>query len=259
MAVESEKVTQKRLFYAVLSILLLFILLIYSQLRQKLKLARQFKNLSLRDSLTNLGNRRYLEYHIVREMAFIDRLQIQQDPAVLGIFLMDIDHFKRINDNYSHQTGDAVLVEFCQRIRDTIRQTDIFIRWGGEEFVVVARMNSNVEIAELASRMVAAINSAPFDIVGQAPFKVTTTVGAVQYPFFISSTVKTNWHHLISLADMALYWGKNQQRNCWVTVNNSNVFDEVELLEVIKRPIEDSIKNKQLVLMSSIKQASESA
>lgn len=97
-------------------ILVLVILAVAIQLRQKRTLAQQYKLLSVRDGLTGLHNRRYFEQNIERELNYIRRCQQQGRSTTLAFFLFDIDFFKKINDLYGHQSGDEVLIEFSNAL-----------------------------------------------------------------------------------------------------------------------------------------------
>src|SRR5690606_8137963 len=87
---------------------------------------------SVRDSLTKLYNRRYLEESLDREL-----LRAKRNNGVISVVILDVDHFKQFNDNFSHQAGDLLLQEFAEYLRGQVRGDDIACRYGGEEFVLV--------------------------------------------------------------------------------------------------------------------------
>lgn len=247
-----EASAQRQNFFVALSILLLVVaFLIASQLRQKKRLAEQFEQLSVRDPLTRLGNRRFLEQQIERELAYVVRAR-RTDPSVsLGIFLFDVDHFKKINDSYGHQAGDQILVELARRVSVATRDSDLLVRWGGEEFVFVARVDSRERIRQLARRIVRTVNSLPFEIEGHPPVSVTCTVGAVEFPFVDTDNVEV-WTRLISLADAALYHGKSLGRNCWVIVENQQVATLTDVDAVLADPLGVAISAGRVSVSSSL-------
>jgi diguanylate cyclase (GGDEF)-like protein len=247
---DNTHANRQRLFIASFLILVFFILLVISQWRQKKKLAEQYQRMSIRDPLTKLGNRRFLEQQIQRELAYVERARRTDETAALGIYIFDIDHFKKVNDTYGHQAGDEVLVEISKRINQSIRDTDLFIRWGGEEFVYVARLDNNNRTHLLADRILNAINQTPFIISNYDPIKVTCTIGVVKYPF-IDSGHHSLWTKLISLADAALYYGKMKSRNCWVIINNESVVDKPLLDELLTLPLEQAIKKEVVTVTTS--------
>ncbi len=247
---DEKHATRIKFFIASFAVLVFFILFVGSQFRQKKKLAEQFQQMSVRDSLTKLGNRRFLEQHIERELAFTNREIRNNKEAALGIYIFDIDHFKSINDTYGHQIGDEVLVEIAERIKRATRDTDLFVRWGGEEFVYIARIDNNQRTYQLAQRLLHAVNSEPFDITGHPPLKVTCTIGAVKYPFIDTSNIEL-WTRLISLADAALYYGKAKWRDCWVVVNNEGITDLSDVERLLKLPLEQALEESLVTVKTS--------
>jgi len=249
---DATHASQQKLFIALMVILISFILLVASQLRQKKKLAEQYQRMSIRDSLTKLGNRRYLEQQIERELAYVRRVIQAQQQAALGIYIFDIDHFKSINDTYGHQAGDEVLLEMSRRISEATRDTDILVRWGGEEFVYVARLDNNERTFQLAERILTTINGRPFQISNYDPIKVTCTIGVVKYPFIDIEHIDL-WTRLISLADAALYYGKMMHRNCWVVINNESIDNKEQIEDILSKPLQQAIEEKLVTVTSSFK------
>lgn len=250
VALASEKETQQFLFLLAIIVMLLVVLVIVLQLRQKKKLAHQYEQLSLKDGLTNLGNRRFLEHNIVRELAYIKRHHKFDHTSMLGIYIFDLDHFKQINDHYGHDAGDAVLVEFSKRLKDAIRETDLLTRWGGEEFIYVARVKTEQEVFDLAERLRGLIKNNKFKLPSGDSIQVTCTIGAVQFPFFADETKLVPWQQLISLADMALYWGK-QYRDCWSVLVADELESPEQITDCLKQPLEKLLKQKKLKLTTS--------
>jgi len=183
-----------------------------------LQLANQrLEAISLTDPLTGLHNRRYLAQQIPVDLAYY-----QRDPAfVLGddaiIFvLLDIDHFKAINDGHGHQAGDRVLRQVSTLLRDLTRQGDYVVRWGGEEFLMVFRPMPRDELPLLGQRICAAIAGHRFDT-GNAHLQVTASLGLIEFPLFPSHPDLLGWEQLVSLADRALYRVKEHGRNGWAS------------------------------------------
>lgn len=161
----------------------------------------QIKELASRDYLTGLYNRRFGMEGLNHEL---NRRERYQENLTLAI--MDIDHFKQINDKHGHLIGDAVLVEFARRITELLRSEDTFFRYGGEEFVVVFP-HTNLQDAQLvAERMRRTICDVDF-VVAHKSIEVTVSIGISE--FESNDTVE----HRISLADNALYKAKNLGRN----------------------------------------------
>lgn len=247
-AEQEQHQSQMMLTAAVLAILLLVLLVITIQLRQNRKLAKQFESLSVLDGLTGLHNRRFFEQNIQRELNFVRRSQQDGTGHTIAFYLLDIDFFKKINDSYGHDAGDEVLVEFARRIKLAIRETDMLIRWGGEEFLLVARLEQKTDHHHIAERIRRVVNQQPFDIANQNTIPVSCTIGAVVYPEAGHDVVQLDWHHLVQLADAALYLGKKKQRNCWVCVDN--IVDLAALDDILQQDLEQSAQQQQIVLSS---------
>ncbi len=164
--------------------------------------------LTVRDPLTHTYNRRYLDTHLESELGYAERQQ-----APLALLLVDIDHFKRINDTYGHRMGDVVLKLVALSIQRLIRPYDVLCRFGGEEFVVVARNTSlrNAEI--LAERIRRRVEDMPLELDHERVF-VTVSVGVISVePALSSSDSET----LMEAVDRALYRAKQSGRNRVVT------------------------------------------
>lgn len=181
---------------------------------------------SLTDALTGLNNRRFLFQNIKRDLLKIQRYYNDcEDKNTrpncendLLFFIIDLDHFKRINDAHGHQVGDTVLIETQQRLRRVFRDTDYLIRWGGEEFLAVAHNSSRHDAHYLAERVVTIINNAKFRINEQTALKVSCSVGFAPYPLQQQHYDFFDWHTTVAVADAALYESKSRGRDTWTGV-----------------------------------------
>jgi len=124
-----------------------------------------------------------------------------------AIILFDIDHFKNINDTYGHNVGDSVLIELTHMVKNLLRDNDIFVRWGGEEFIVVSQISSLLDASNLASRLRKEIEKRSFLHVGT----VTCSFGVTEFRDGDTYMI------LLERADEALYEAKNNGRNQVVT------------------------------------------
>jgi diguanylate cyclase (GGDEF)-like protein len=154
--------------------------------------------LAMTDPLTKMDNRRLLD-KLIREE--INRTERHAFP--LSVLLFDLDYFKKINDNFGHNTGDQVLQEVAGLLRQKIRVSDPFGRWGGDEFLCLATNTDGTQAAELADRLREALERNRFSRVG----KVTASFGVTTYQ--PGDTPET----LVRRADMGLYKAKASGRN----------------------------------------------
>src|SRR5579862_8470185 len=179
-----------------------------SHARQKVasrldRAVREQERLAITDALTALHNRRFFE----------EVLSIEVEVAVrradsLGVILLDLDHFKQINDCYGHGAGDAVLREAARRLSMTVRASDVIARFGGEEFVVLARDADPTLVGEIAERLRETVAAEPFQVGSGRELPVTISVGAACLPDHAGSSAD-----LVRIADQALYRAKRLGRN----------------------------------------------
>ncbi|OYZ57502.1 MAG: hypothetical protein B7X81_09070 [Hydrogenophilales bacterium 17-61-76] len=165
---------------------------------ERVQIEERLKQLATTDTLTGLCNRRCFDGALARE---IERAARFSSP--LSLILFDIDHFKRVNDTFGHQTGDRVLTQLAVTVGNTIRTVDLFARWGGEEFVVLLPGSDLNAARLLAEKLRMALEKQPFSDVGQ----VTCSFGVAEY------ASGDNMDALIKKVDRCLYHAKASGRN----------------------------------------------
>ncbi|WAC63155.1 diguanylate cyclase [Pseudoxanthomonas sp. SL93] len=176
---------------------------------------QRLQAISLTDPLTGLHNRRYLAQQLPIDIAYYQRHRgFAAGADVLAFALLDIDHFKSINDSHGHQAGDRVLQAIAHRLRTLAREGDYVIRWGGEEFLLVFRPMPRHELHAMGRRICTTIACTPVET-GQETLKVTASLGLIGYPPFPQAPDLLGWEQLVSLADRALYQVKADGRNGW--------------------------------------------
>lgn len=185
------------------------------------------ERLSITDPLTGLKNRRFLEFSICEDLARIRRtLQlIQREPSAnteeavsIGFLLIDIDYFKQVNDSLGHAAGDRVLRQMGSVLSSAVRETDTTVRWGGEEFLVLARGSKENDSAVLAERIRSKIASTAFAVSEEKNIRLTCSLGFASWPLFNSEPDALGWQEILSLADRCLYLAKNSGRNAWTGI-----------------------------------------
>jgi diguanylate cyclase (GGDEF)-like protein len=178
---------------------------------------------SITDSLTGLANRRFLTEYIEKEVALLHRRYnrlaegpITPDLLDLAFVMIDVDHFKTINDSAGHAAGDQVLRQLRDLLVACSRSSDIIVRWGGDEFLLVARDLSGEGLIELADRVRSRVAQHVFDIGEGRVVRTSCSIGFACYPFFREQLDALSWEQVISVADRALYVAKASGRNAWV-------------------------------------------
>lgn len=179
---------------------------------------RELEEASLCDPLTGIRNRRFFRTTIEADASQAVRAyrglgNYSLDHRDLIFFLVDIDHFKFVNDEYGHDAGDRVLVQIAQRLTTVVRESDFLIRWGGEEFLVVCRSSQRQDSTLLASRILKAVNSAEFDLGNGRRLARSCSVGWAAFPWLPPAYSDLSVDEVLRLADRGLYLAKQQGRN----------------------------------------------
>jgi diguanylate cyclase (GGDEF)-like protein len=173
------------------------------------KANQQLRYNSEHDPLTGLPNRRY----------FHERVLARDDAGRFEgcVLIIDVDHFKRINDLFGHQAGDHVLACVGKRLAAVLRGSDILLRWGGEEFLAVLPPMEDAPLAATAHRLLNAVGGESIDWHGET-IRCTTSIGYASFPL-PRMTTSVSLNRAISLADKALYQAKRRGRNraCLIT------------------------------------------
>ncbi len=167
----------------------------------------ELKAQSVRDPLTALYNRRHFQ-DFMRSMA---PQEPRDDDLVGALFLLDVDHFKHINDSYGHAAGDAVLKMLAEHLRVALRETDMIVRWGGEEFLAYLPAVSRHGIDDVARRILRSIAEQTVEYQGHT-LSVQVSLGYAPYPLAPEGT-PLPWERVVNLVDMALYLAKAHGRN----------------------------------------------
>ncbi len=176
-----------------------------------------------RDPLTGTYNRRHFQNLLQQAAAGLPKHELRTPQPFLSLVVLDLDHFKQINDSFGHDAGDAVLIEVSRRMRDLVRTEDSVVRWGGEEFVLVLPGTGADGACTVVSKVLAAIGSTPVRYKsGFIP--VTVSAGATTIP----ETGVRAWRFALQIADLALYRAKGGGRNHAVCVSE---IDERALAE----------------------------
>jgi diguanylate cyclase (GGDEF)-like protein len=166
------------------------------------KLHQRMEMMATTDGLTGLFNHRHFQ-----EKADEEFVRIGRYPEPLSLLLLDIDHFKKVNDTYGHPVGDAVLKRVSALLKDALRQVDVAARYGGEEFVALLKNTDTKGAQQMAERIRTTVEKAKFKLNGN-DIPITLSIGFATCPE--DSTDKAG---LIEKADQALYWSKGHGRN----------------------------------------------
>jgi diguanylate cyclase (GGDEF)-like protein len=170
-----------------------------------------------RDALTGLANRRHFQ-------AMLQAAKAPSGSFQGALMMIDIDHFKRINDDHGHGAGDQVLVEVAHRIAGAVRHGDTVARWGGEEFLILAPGLEREATEALALRLLQAVAGTPVLLADGGRLAVSASIGHAAFPL-PPHHVPLRPEQAVNLADMALYTAKSQGRNCAVGIVDAQAAD----------------------------------
>ncbi len=176
---------------------------------------------SLSDPLTGLHNRRYLSVVVDDDVAKVQRAYREPDKAGplpnadLVFFVVDLDHFKEINDRHGHRAGDLALASVARALRRAARDSDAVVRWGGEEFLVMARNASRAEAPQMAERIRAAVAEQGVPLESGETLRWTCSIGYAAYPFNPADPAWLGWERVVEIADACLYMAKRAGRDAW--------------------------------------------
>jgi len=167
---------------------------VVKELEEKVEIIEQ---MSMTDGLTGIYNRKKFSEEFIREVKRCRRIN-----GSLTLAVLDIDHFKKVNDTYGHEVGDQILIEFCQVVRINIREVDVFARWGGEEFALILVETSKKSSAAVLERIRKKIEEFNFSH-GE---RLTCSIGSV-------AIEDASPEEMFTKADEALYRAKKNGRN----------------------------------------------
>jgi len=215
-----RRVADFRVFVTLATMFMMAFLLFIQHHRLNQELRRTnvvLEEASLTDPLTGLRNRRYFSATIESDVSQALRSHADShDPHTrdLVFYLIDADNFKEVNDRYGHDVGDKVLVEMARRLASSIRHSDVLVRWGGEEFLIVSRYTDRSEAELLAHRVLSAVADTPFVLGGSGEtIYRTCSMGWATFPWFQHDPRAVSYEEVLTLADRGLNQAKQLGKN----------------------------------------------
>ncbi|MES2016255.1 MAG: tetratricopeptide repeat-containing diguanylate cyclase [Pseudomonadota bacterium] len=196
----------------------------------------ELKQQSSRDPLTALYNRRHFQEFMRTHLQVEKRGAGTSGEEIVGaLFLLDVDHFKHVNDTYGHAAGDMVLKMIADSLREILRETDMIVRWGGEEFLAFLPAIPRSGVEEIARRLLTGISSTTIEYQG-IPIKVDVSIGFAPFPL-VPAEHALPWERAVNLVDMALYLAKAHGRNRAYGVRGFANFEQTSM-EAIEQDLE---------------------
>ncbi len=188
------------------------------QLRAELAKANQgLQEVSLTDPLTGVRNRRFFDAMVPGDVSQVLRsYSAPRKPGAndLIFYLVDLDDFKEVNDRYGHDIGDKVLVKLIRGINSVIRSSDVVVRWGGDEFLIVSRYSNRADAATFASRILTAVGNPKAGLVGAGlEIRPTCSIGWTAFPWYPDRPDEVALEAVLRLADRGVYEAKRAGKN----------------------------------------------
>jgi len=220
------------------------------------------RNQSLTDPLTGLRNRRFLDACMPEDIALVQRQQRDVSSNAVDrmrlnvdvLFIMvDLDHFKHVNDHHGHRAGDLVLQQMGEILRNAMRTSDTVTRWGGEEFLIVARNAARADATIPAERIRSAVESHAFDIGDGQTIHCTCSIGFSVFPLLPNETKLFAWEKIVEIADACLYAAKRNGRNAWVGMIPEVAELDASARAAIPHSIPELIKAQLFAVLTSLK------
>lgn len=218
----------------------------------------QLLQASITDQLTGLHNRRYLSEvieerlehikHLFSQSIIDDKMNAGSGPRLMAL-MFDLDGFKPINDNYGHDAGDKVIIQVATLLKNECRENDIVIRWGGDEYMIVAVVEDLAEAKVFAERVRESISTYPFDVGLSKKFHLSSSLGFALYPFSHHAPHSITWDQVHLLADHALYKSKYAGRNTWTGIVQSETELPFSVLNSLVPNVDKAIEEEDVLLV----------
>ncbi|MFT4799067.1 MAG: diguanylate cyclase (GGDEF)-like protein [Candidatus Azotimanducaceae bacterium] len=225
-----------------------------------MSLNNQLEHASVTDALTGLRNRRFVDQHIAAEVSMLQRTQFEESvdgkepnpesPRLLFLMMIDLDGFKSINDNFGHQAGDRALLEVKDRLLTACRKSDVVVRWGGDEFLIIGHARTMEGAEQFTEKIRQSIGGASYDLGHGDIGKLSGSIGIAAIPFVPGKIEFATWEQVCSIADMAAYVAKDSGRDGWVSVSGTRLLAKAELAE-LKYNLTERINEGKLRVNSS--------
>jgi len=222
------------------------------QLNEKLRISNEkFRAFSFKDTMTNASNRRYINEILhpeIERFAFslLQSLGDNDTNIIYGVYIVDIDHFKEVNDTWGHKCGDKMIIQFVQLLQSLIRKEDILCRWGGEEFVIILKRTDPDYIQTFAKKIIDKVRLTQFKMSNAMTIHKTCSVGYTKFPFFHHLPAALSLDQTIEIADQALYYAKENGRDKAVFAKYNAARANISTQEAAKSMMQDIEKHLQL-------------
>ena len=220
----------------------------------------QLEHASVTDALTGLRNRRFVDEHIEAEVSMLQRIQFEEAssgqepnseaPRLLFLMMIDLDGFKTINDSYGHQAGDLALLEVKERLLAACRKSDVVVRWGGDEFLIIGHARSMQGAEQFTEKIRTSLSHRPYELGHGDTGQLSGSIGIAPIPFVEGKLNFATWEQICSVADMAAYLAKDTGKNGWVSISGTPLLAQEDLID-LKDHLAELVNQRKLKVKSS--------
>lgn len=223
---------------------------------------RKLEESSLIDPLTGLRNRFYIQKFIHSEISRIQRYYESNLKAFsklgysqndLVCLILDPDDLKSINDAFGYGVGDRVFKKLAEILEKECQQSDILVRWSGDEFLIAICNTDRNQAYKKAEHLRQAVEKHQFDLGQGKKYKLTCSIGFAPYPFLRRQPGLINWERIVHLAIIALHAAKNSGGNAWVGIMDTDNTKTEDLFDRVLKNTNELITNGELTILTSIK------
>lgn len=233
--------------------------LLKARLMETLKAQNErLEDASLTDQLTGLRNRRYLLQYLDSDVALTLRSHrgrpADEPPppnSDLLFFVLHIDRFKEIDETYGQGTGDKILVQIKRILGQVFRGSDFLARWGGEQFLMVARFSNRKAAPLMAERVRQAVSSHTFDLGDDQVLHCTCSIGFASFPYLIADPLAFSWHQVVEIAEMCVHAAERSQNDGWVGLEARAEMESQLTYQAISTRPQQLINERKLLLHTS--------
>lgn len=217
--------------------------------------------LTITDSLTQLRNRRFLLQRMDADVAIsLRRYEEWQKRGCPGapqdmdlvFFFTDLYHFTRINSMYGQAAGDAILCQIRGRLQEVFRESDYLVRWGGTQFLVVARATNRCEAGVVAERIRMAIGGRNFVLSNNQSLPLSCSIGFASFPFVLHDMRALPWAQVVNLAEQAMLLSKEGGHNTWVGLYATEHTRANDVIQFVMRDSATAVQDGQIQIVRSL-------
>ncbi len=224
-------------------------------------LNERLEQASVTDALTGLHNRRFVNEHITAEMSKLQRQMFEDEeseetPQFIFLMMIDLDGFKAINDSFGHHAGDRALLDVKERLLASCRQSDVVIRWGGDEFLIIGTTRTMEGAEQFAEKVRLNLCTKPYEVAENKQGRLSGSIGISAIPFANNKINFASWETVCNIADMAAYIAKDSGRNAWVSITGTSLISQAEMAD-IEDNLAELTQARKLRVISSTREESD--